>query len=154
MAALRDVALCVVGVALIAVVAIVAWAFLRIAVRVSTRGLLERRSLEADAATMPPLELERRVNTISRLVLRIGGALQHPELLEPRDEPRGRGPLHALAGGELGRRQRAVGVDRGERRGERRAEPLARLLAQASRGPRDRETKPDGEIEGGCGTHS
>ena len=62
-------------VALIAVVALVAWAFLRIAVRVSTRGLIERRALEADAATMPPLELERRVNTIGRLIMRIGGAV-------------------------------------------------------------------------------
>jgi moderate conductance mechanosensitive channel len=62
-------------VALIAVVAIVAWAFLRVAVQVGTRGLLERRALEADAATMPPLELERRVNTIGRLVMRIGGAV-------------------------------------------------------------------------------
>jgi small conductance mechanosensitive channel len=62
-------------VALICVVAIVAWAFLRVAVRVSTKGLIQRRALEADAATMPPLELERRVNTISRLVLRIGGVV-------------------------------------------------------------------------------
>lgn len=71
---LPEAALPYLRVALIAVVAIVAWAFLRIAVRVSTRGLLERRSLEAET-TMPPLELERRVNTISRLVLRIGGAV-------------------------------------------------------------------------------
>ena len=62
-------------VALIAVVAIVAWVFLRVAVGVSTRGLIERRALEADAATMPPMELERRVNTIGRLVTRIGGAV-------------------------------------------------------------------------------
>jgi small-conductance mechanosensitive channel len=62
-------------VALIVVVAIVAWGFLRLAVRVGTRGVLERRALEADAATMPPLEVERRVNTIARLVLRIGGAV-------------------------------------------------------------------------------
>ena len=62
-------------VALIAVVALVAWIFLQVGVRVSTRGLLERRALEEDAATMPPLELERRVNTIGRLVLRIGGVV-------------------------------------------------------------------------------
>lgn len=62
-------------VALIAVVALVAWGFLRVAVRVSTRGLIERRALEADAATMPPVEVERRVNTIGRLVTRIGGAV-------------------------------------------------------------------------------
>ena len=72
---LPEAALPYLRVALIAVVAIVAWVFLRIAVRVSTRGLIERRALEADAATMPPMELERRVNTIGRLVTRIGGAV-------------------------------------------------------------------------------
>ena len=72
---LPETALPYLRVALIAVVAGVAWAFLRLAVRLSTRGLLERRALEADAATMSPLELERRVNTIGRLVLRIGGAV-------------------------------------------------------------------------------
>ncbi len=72
---LPDSALPYLRVTLIAVVAIVAWAFLRVAVRVSTRGLIERRALEADAASMPPLELERRVNTIGRLVMRIGAAV-------------------------------------------------------------------------------
>ena len=72
---LQDATLPYLRVALIAVVAVVAWAFLRVAVRLGTRGLLERRALEADAASMPPLELERRVNTIGRLVLRIGGAV-------------------------------------------------------------------------------
>ena len=72
---LTEAALPYLRVALIAVVAIVAWGFLRVAVRISTKGLIERRALEADAATMPPLELERRVNTISRLVLRIGGVV-------------------------------------------------------------------------------
>lgn len=62
-------------VALIAVVALVAWISLRLAVQVSTRGLIERRALEADAATVPPMELERRVKTIGRLVTRIGGAV-------------------------------------------------------------------------------
>lgn len=62
-------------VALIAVVALVAWISLRVAVRVSTRGLIERRAIEADAATVPPMELERRVSTIGRLVTRVGGAL-------------------------------------------------------------------------------
>ena len=59
-------------------------------------------------------------------ILRVGGALHHAELLEPRDEPRRGRPLHALALGELGRRQRAVAVDRRERRGQRRAQPAAR----------------------------
>ena len=72
---LPETALPYLRVALIGVVALVAWAFLRLAVRLSTRGLLERRALEADATTMSPLELERRVNTIGRLVLRIGGAV-------------------------------------------------------------------------------
>ena len=62
-------------VALIAVVAITAYAFVRIAVRVSMNGLLERRSAEADDGAIPPMEVERRVRTIGRLVVRIGGAV-------------------------------------------------------------------------------
>lgn len=62
-------------VTLIAVVALVALVILRQAVRVSVRGLIERRAAETDAETMPPIELERRVNTIARLVIRVGGAV-------------------------------------------------------------------------------
>ena len=86
-------------------------------------------------------------------VLRIGGALQHPELLEPRDQPRRRGPLHALALGELGGGQRPMHVDGGERGGQRGAEPRAGLLPQAPGGPRDREAEPDREVEGRGGLH-
>ena len=62
-------------VALIAVVAAVAYAFVRVAVRVSMEGLLERRAVEADGAAEPPMEVERRVRTIGRLVIRIAGAV-------------------------------------------------------------------------------
>jgi small conductance mechanosensitive channel len=62
-------------VALIAIVAIVAIAVLRQAVRVGVRGLIERRAAETDADSMPPIELERRVNTIARLVIRVGAAI-------------------------------------------------------------------------------
>ena len=38
------------------------------------RHLLERRSQEAGAGVLPQAELERRVQTIGRLVVRIAGA--------------------------------------------------------------------------------
>lgn len=61
-------------VALIGVAALVAYILLRKAVQVGVRGVIERRSAEAAAegAVSPPLDLERRVNTIARLVVRIG----------------------------------------------------------------------------------
>jgi small-conductance mechanosensitive channel len=62
-------------VTLIAIVAVLSYAALRIAVRVSMNGLLERRGAEADPAEIPPMEVERRVRTIGRLVVRIGGAV-------------------------------------------------------------------------------
>ena len=64
-----------VRVLLIALVALVAIVVLRQAVRVGVRGLIERRAAETDAESMPPVELERRVNTIARLVLRVGVAV-------------------------------------------------------------------------------
>ena len=60
-------------VGLVAALAIAAIAVLRQAVRVAVRGIMERRAAEADGSVIPPLELERRVNTIARLILRIGG---------------------------------------------------------------------------------
>ena len=61
-------------VGLVLVVVVVAIALLRQAIRVAVRGILERRAAEGDGSVIPPLELERRVNTIARLVLRVGGA--------------------------------------------------------------------------------
>jgi moderate conductance mechanosensitive channel len=61
--------------ALIGVAALVAFFFLRAAVGVGVRHLLERRSEEAGASVLPPAELERRVQTIGRLVVRIGGSV-------------------------------------------------------------------------------
>jgi moderate conductance mechanosensitive channel len=61
--------------ALIAVAALVAFVVLRAAVGVGVRHLLERRSEEAGAGVLPPAELERRVETIGRLVVRIGGSV-------------------------------------------------------------------------------
>jgi small-conductance mechanosensitive channel len=65
-------------VALIAVAALVTFVLMRKAIEVGVRGVLERRSAEAEAgsdADAPPRELERRVNTIARLAVRIGGAI-------------------------------------------------------------------------------
>ena len=62
-------------VALVVVTALIGFLVLRQVVRVSVRSLLERRAAESEDETMPPLELERRVSTIARLVVRIGGAV-------------------------------------------------------------------------------
>jgi moderate conductance mechanosensitive channel len=56
-------------------VALVAFFLLRRLVHVSVRELIERRAAESDAEAMPPVELERRVNTVARLVVRVGGAV-------------------------------------------------------------------------------
>jgi small conductance mechanosensitive channel len=61
-------------VGLVVIVVIVAIILLRQAVRVAVRGILERRAAERDGATIAPVELERRVNTIARLVMRVGAA--------------------------------------------------------------------------------
>jgi moderate conductance mechanosensitive channel len=61
--------------ALIAVAALVAFLVLRTVVGVSVRHLLERRSEEAGSGVLPAAELERRVNTIGRLVVRVAGAI-------------------------------------------------------------------------------
>jgi small conductance mechanosensitive channel len=60
---------------LIAVVAVVAIVVLRKAVFVSVRGFIERKALQAGSGSMPPVELERRVNTIARLAVRVGGGI-------------------------------------------------------------------------------
>lgn len=63
-------------VGLVVVVVIAAIILLRQAVRVAVRGILERRASEGagEGATIAPVELERRVNTIARLVMRVGAA--------------------------------------------------------------------------------
>ena len=75
--ALPDSVETILRVALIAVAALVAYLLLRKAVQVGVRGVMERRSAEAAAegAGPPPLDLERRVNTVARLVVRIGGMI-------------------------------------------------------------------------------
>ena len=60
--------------AIIAVAALAAFAVLRTAVGISMRHLLERRGEEAAAGALPRAELERRVRTIGRLVVRVAGA--------------------------------------------------------------------------------
>lgn len=61
--------------ALIAVAALVAFLVLRAAIGASMRHLIERRSQEAGAGVLPAAELERRVKTIGRLVMRIAGSV-------------------------------------------------------------------------------
>jgi small conductance mechanosensitive channel len=61
--------------ALIAVAVIAAIVIVRIAVGASVRHLLERRGEEASGGVLPPAELERRVHTIGRLVVRVTGAV-------------------------------------------------------------------------------
>jgi small-conductance mechanosensitive channel len=75
--ALPDSVETILRVALIGLAALVAYILLRKAVQVGVRGVMERRSAEAAAegAAPPPLELERRVNTVARLVVRIGGMI-------------------------------------------------------------------------------
>jgi len=36
---------------------------------------MERRAVEIDGTVVPPVELERRVNTIARLVVKVGGGI-------------------------------------------------------------------------------
>ena len=60
---------------LIAVAALAAFLATRAAVRISMRQLLERRGRETGASVLPPAELERRVGTIGRLVVRIAGVV-------------------------------------------------------------------------------
>jgi small conductance mechanosensitive channel len=60
---------------LIAVVAIVAIVLLRKAVFMSVRGFIERKAVQAETGSMPPVELERRVNTIARLAVKVGAGI-------------------------------------------------------------------------------
>ena len=62
-------------IALIAGAALIGFAVLRAAVGVSVRHLIERRTNESREGVLPPVELERRVNTIARLGLRVAGTV-------------------------------------------------------------------------------
>lgn len=61
--------------ALIATVGLVAFLVLRATIVVGMRHLLERRGQEADSGVLPRAELERRVQTIGRLAVRIAGSI-------------------------------------------------------------------------------
>jgi len=62
-------------IALIASAALIGFVLLRVAVGVSVRHLIERRTNESREGVLPPAELERRVNTIARLGLRVAGTV-------------------------------------------------------------------------------
>src|SRR5688500_4119626 len=59
--------------ALIAIAALVAFVVLRTAVSIGVRHLIERRTAESGSGVLPPAELERRVNTVARLAIRVAG---------------------------------------------------------------------------------
>ena len=61
--------------ALIAVAALVAFVVLRAGVSISVRHLIERRRAETGEGILPPAELERRVNTVARLAIRVAGTV-------------------------------------------------------------------------------
>ncbi len=61
-------------VGLIAVATIAAFLVLRKGVELGVRGVMDRRTIESDGG-VPPAELERRVRTIGRMIVRIGGAI-------------------------------------------------------------------------------
>lgn len=60
---------------LIALAALAGYFALRAAVGISTRHLIERRSVETGDGVLPQAELERRVGTIGRLIVRIAGSV-------------------------------------------------------------------------------
>ena len=59
--------------ALIALAALIAFLVLRATVSISVRHLIERRTAESGGGILPPAELERRVNTVARLAVRVAG---------------------------------------------------------------------------------
>lgn len=61
-------------VAFIGVVALAAFAVVRLAIGVSLRHLLERRHAEVGRGTLPAAEVARRVATIGRLAVRVAGS--------------------------------------------------------------------------------
>ena len=70
--ALPDSVETILRVGLISIAALVAYLVLRKGVEVGVRGVMERRAAEDATAGTASYELERRVNTIARLVIRIG----------------------------------------------------------------------------------
>lgn len=62
-------------IALIVVAALIGFLALRAAVSISVRHLIERRSAEAGVGILPRAELERRVGTVGRLIVRIAGCV-------------------------------------------------------------------------------
>lgn len=62
-------------IALIAGAALIGFLVLRAAVAISVRHLIERRTTESAAGVLPPAELERRVNTIARLAIRVAATV-------------------------------------------------------------------------------
>lgn len=62
-------------IALIAGAALIGFLVLRAAVAISVRHLIERRRTESADDVLPPAELERRVNTIARLAIRVAATV-------------------------------------------------------------------------------
>jgi small-conductance mechanosensitive channel len=60
--------------ALIALAALVAFVVVRATVGIGVRHLIERRTADSGAGILPPAELERRVNTVARLAVRVAGS--------------------------------------------------------------------------------
>jgi small-conductance mechanosensitive channel len=60
---------------LIAIAALALYAVVRYAVGVGVRHVIERRTAETGDGILPPAELERRLNTIGRLGVRVAGAV-------------------------------------------------------------------------------
>lgn len=60
--------------ALIALAALVAFVVVRATVGIGVRHLVERRTADSGAGILPPAELERRVNTVARLAVRVAGS--------------------------------------------------------------------------------
>jgi small-conductance mechanosensitive channel len=62
-------------VVLVVVIALVAFLVARTAIKVSVRHLIDRSAAEAGGELIPPAELERRVTTIGRLLVRVVGGV-------------------------------------------------------------------------------
>jgi small conductance mechanosensitive channel len=68
-------ALIALRIGLILVVSVAAFAFVRLAISVSLRHLLERRHADAGRRRLPAAEVERRVATIGRLAVRVAATV-------------------------------------------------------------------------------
>jgi moderate conductance mechanosensitive channel len=62
-------------VVLVAVIALVAFLVARTAINVGVRHLIDRSAAQAGGELIPPAELERRVTTIGRLLVRVAGGV-------------------------------------------------------------------------------